>query len=172
VVWGSVVAIVVVTAAIWLSLFRALAFRTVPLGWKLLSLSGGLFVLLGIAFILSWEPTAGPYVVDQVYPFGSYLNTWIVSLGFTMVPFGLLFAGLALLAAQVQRRAVWVTLLFSWLMFWFPHVVVIASLLVDGAGETAVAGGPETIVIGVGGLVYLGVVGAGFFLSGQDYGTI
>jgi hypothetical protein len=170
VVWTTVTTVVVLAAVIWISMYRTLAFRSISLGWKLLSLSGAVFLLFGIGFVLSWQPAAGPYSVGGAYPFGSYLKAWSVSMGFAMIAFAVLFAGFAILAAQVKRRWIWLALLFSWLVFWFPHAFIALSLILDGGFSLAALRGPELVVAGIGG-VYLSVMGLGFFLSRKD-GTL
>ena len=76
-------------------------FRSAARGWQLLAVSGLLLALGGLGFAIRfWEPTPGPYLANELYPFGPYLNAWAVSFGFTWLSFGLLFIGLALLGAQ------------------------------------------------------------------------
>mgnify|MGYP001072359664 CR=1 FL=1 len=75
------------------------AFRPLALGWKLLCLSGIMFVLGGIVWILQWKPSTGPYLVGENYPFGGYVEAWQVSMGFAFVAFGVLFAGACILAS-------------------------------------------------------------------------
>ena len=101
------------------------AFRAAPLGWRLLSASGIPLALTGVNFILRfWHPTAGPYRANELYPYGSHLQTWAVSFGFAWLAFGVLFAGLALLGAQDSRPTVWLTLLVSWFICWLPHGII------------------------------------------------
>ncbi len=101
------------------------AFREAPLGWRLLSASGIPLGITGINFILRfWHPTAGPYRANELYPYGTHLQTWAVSFGFAWLAFGVLFAGLALLGATDSRRTVWLTLLASWFICWLPHGII------------------------------------------------
>ncbi len=122
-VWITVSTAVLIALAIFISLVPA--FRTAPLGWKLLSASGIPLAIAGLIFILRfWEPTTGPYRANELYPYGDHLQAWAVSFGFTWLAFGLLFAGLALLGSRSASRIVWLTLLVSWFICWLPHGVI------------------------------------------------
>ena len=112
------------------------AFRAAPFGWRLLSASGIPLSLAGLIFIIRfWQPTAGPYRANELYPYGNHLHAWAVSFGFTWLAFGLLFAGLALLGSRNGSRLVWVTLLASCFVCWLPHGVI--GLAFASAGHNA-----------------------------------
>ncbi len=107
-----------------LAAFRP-AFRRAARGWQLLAASGIFLALCGLGFVARfWEPTPGPYLANQLYPFGPYVNTWAVSFGFAWMAFGLLFAGLALIGSREGSRRIWVMLLMSWLLCWLPHAII------------------------------------------------
>ncbi len=134
VVWITVSTAVLIVLAILLTL--APAFRVAPLGWRLLSASGIPLSLCGLIFIIRfWEPTAGPYRANELYPYGNHLHAWAVSFGFTWLAFGLLFAALALLGSRTASRIVWAALLASWFICWLPHGVI--GLAFAWAGQNA-----------------------------------
>lgn len=123
IVWITVSVVVLLVFSLLLRLLPA--FREASLGWRLLSASGIPLGVTGVNFILRfWHPTAGPYRANELYPYGSHLQTWAVSFGFAWVAFGLMFTGLALLAVKNSRRIVWLTLLASWFICWLPHGII------------------------------------------------
>jgi hypothetical protein len=133
-VWSTIGAAVLIALAASLRLVPA--FRAASPGWRLLSASGIPLSLSGLLFVVRfWEPTAGPYLANERYPYGNHLHAWAVSFGFTWLAFGLLFAGLALLSSREARRAVWLTLLASWFLCWLPHGVI--GLAFAWAGQNA-----------------------------------
>jgi hypothetical protein len=122
-VWLVVGTAALLMAAMLLSL--APAFRAAPRSWRVLSASGLPLSVGGIGFAIRfWDPTAGPYLANRVYPYGSHLNAWAVSFGFTWLAFGLLFTALTLLGSRAASRVVWGMLLGSWLICWLPHGVI------------------------------------------------
>ena len=123
-VWTTIGVVVLVVASTLVGLHRSPAFGHVPLGWRLVSLSSLAVCLLGLLFMLSWRPTAGPYTVDVTYPFGSALQAWQVTVGFDWVAFGVLFAASALAAARLRVRWFRAALLVSGALLWFPHLVI------------------------------------------------
>ena len=101
------------------------AFRTAPLGWRLLSASGIPLSIVGVNFIIRfWQPTAGPYLANELYPFGNHLHTWAVSFGFAWLSFGLLFSVFALSGSSDKGRIVWFAMLASWFICWLPHGII------------------------------------------------
>jgi hypothetical protein len=125
-VWITTSAAVLIALAVLLCL-RA-TFRAAPIGWRLLSASGIPLSIAGLIFIIRfWQPIAGPYRANELYPYGNHLHAWAVSFGFTWLAFGLLFAGMALLGSRSTSRVVWVTLLASWFICWLPHGMIGAS---------------------------------------------
>jgi hypothetical protein len=132
--WITVSIAILITLAILLRLVPA--FRTASLGWRLLSASGIPLSLAGFVFIVRfWQPTAGPYRANELYPFGDHLHAWAVSFGFAWLAVGLLFAGLSLLGSRNASRVVWATLLASWFICWLPHGVI--GLAFAWAGQNA-----------------------------------
>ena len=80
------------------------AYGTAPLGWRILAHAGWPLSLAGAVFVLRfWVPTVGPYRANVRYPFGTHVNAWAVSFGFTWIAFGLLFTVLAVLASRHEH---------------------------------------------------------------------
>lgn len=131
----GVALLVVLVSLIWL---RS-AYHASTLGWRLLGWSGIALSLGGVGFILRfWKPTEGPYLANQVYPYGGHLNAWAVSFGFTWLAFGLLFFGLATLGAREARVTVWLTLLAVWMLCWLPHGVIGVAFAWAGSNEPSI----------------------------------
>jgi vacuolar-type H+-ATPase subunit I/STV1 len=106
------------------ALFRP-DFQDSPRGWQLLAGSGVALAIGGLIFIIRfWEPTPGPYLANELYPLGPYLNAWAVSFGFAWLGFGLLFVALALTGARWASRRIWFILLTSWFLCWLPHGII------------------------------------------------
>lgn len=123
IVWITVSISILIALAVLISLLPA--FRSTPLSWRLLSMSGIPLSILGVNFILRfWKPTAGPYLANELYPYGDAAHTWAVSFGFTWLAFGLLFTVLALSCSRNANRVVWVALLASWFICWLPHGII------------------------------------------------
>lgn len=155
-----------------------IAYRTVPLGWRILAHAGWPLSLAGAVFVLRfWEPTDGPYRANVRYPFGTHLNAWAVSFGFTWIAFGLLFTVLALLASRAEHvRPAWLALLAGWMVCWLPHGVIAVGFVVGGSDPRSVAdyrawgANPAGALILVGDalllLLHVGLSIAGFVLTG------
>lgn len=60
----------------------------------------------------------------ELYPYGSHLQTWVVSFGFAWVAFGMLFAVLALVGARESSRIIWIALLAGWFICWLPPGII------------------------------------------------
>ena len=118
-----------------------IAYRTVPLGWRVLAHAGWPLSLAGAVFVVRfWVPTGGPYRANVRYPFGTHLNAWAVSFGFTWIAFGLLFAAVALLASRAEdARPAWLALLVGWIVCWLPHAVIALGFVVGGTDPRSVA---------------------------------
>ncbi len=127
-----------------LAVFAALglmlpAFRSSSLGWRLLGASGLPLGVAGVTFVARfWNPTPGPYLANVLYPYGTHLNAWAVSFGFTWLAFGVLFAGLSLLGSRRAKLAVWATLVATWLVCWLPHGVIGLTFAIAGHNEPSV----------------------------------
>ena len=130
-VWGTVGAIALLIGIAWTGLFTASALQPIAWGWRLLSLWGAAFLLVGIGFVLSWRPTPGPYREAVVYPFGGELQAWQVTVGFDWLAFGVLFAGAVLAAARLKSRWLWTVVLLSVTLIAFPHVVIGLAFALD-----------------------------------------
>jgi hypothetical protein len=132
VVWG-VTALSAGLIATCVLLLRG-EWRQAERGWKLLASSGLPLALAGLVFIVRfWEPFPGPFVANEVYPLGPYLNAWAVSFGFMWLAFGLAFFALAL--RPRPRGRTWVTLLVAWTLAWIPHGII--GIGFATAGENA-----------------------------------
>jgi hypothetical protein len=116
------------TIRLWPDLRRA------PRGWQLLAASGLPLALGGLGFVVRfWEPTAGPYRVNELYPFGAYVNAWAVSFGFMWLAFGLAFFASALRVPPTGRT--WLALFAAWLLAWIPHGVIGIGFLGAGSNQ-------------------------------------
>lgn len=130
----------VLMLAIWSMLRLLPAFREAPLGWRLLGLSGIPLAITGLNFVLRfWHPNAGPYRANELYPYGTHLQTWAVSFGFAWIGFGLLFAGLAVLGAKEKRHDAWLVSLLSWFICWLPHGIIGIAFLWAGQNVESAA---------------------------------
>ena len=127
--------LIVLAAFTWL---RS-AYQSSTLGWRLLAWAGITLSLGGAGFIVRfWEPTKGPYLANEIYPYGAHLNAWAVSFGFTWLAFGMLFYGLATLGAREARLTVWVTMLAAWALCWLPHGVIGVAFAWAGSNEPSI----------------------------------
>jgi hypothetical protein len=107
-----------------LALFRS-DFRQAARGWQLLAVSGIALAVAGLSFVVRfWRPTPGPYMANELYPLGPYVNAWAVSFGFAWLAFGIVFVGLALSGAREESVRSWVVLLVSWVLCWLPHGII------------------------------------------------
>lgn len=122
-VWITVSITILIALVILTSLLPA--FLGASLSWRLLSASGIPLSILGVNFIIRfWNPTAGPYRANELYPYGDHLHTWAVSFGFAWLAFGLLFAVLAVSVSRNASRDMWVALLAGWFICWLPHGII------------------------------------------------
>jgi len=107
-----------------------------PVSWRLLGWSGVPLACSGLGFATRfWNPSAGPYIANKLYPFGGHLQAWAVSFGFTWMAFGLLFSGAVLLAWQNPSRRSWCLLLASWVLCLWPHAIIAIAFAWNGANQ-------------------------------------
>jgi len=139
--------------------------KRLPLGWKLLFLAGLLFIPGGLVWILQWQPTPGPYMVGERYPFGGYVEAWEVSMGFGFAAFGMLFAGASQAASKWRSRRLWIVMLISFALLMFPHGLIGVVFVLDD--PTLGNLGVSAIALPFS-LAWLGIVTAGFILSGKE----
>jgi len=116
--------------SIWMQ-FRSESLKPITLGWKMLWFSGIMFVPGGILWLTRWKPSLGPYMVGERYPFGTDLQSWEVSMGFAFIGFGVLFAGVSILAYKAKNKWAWIALLLSWALIMLPHALIAISFMID-----------------------------------------
>lgn len=132
-------------------------------GWKLLAWSGFWFIPSGIFLgLMAWQPTPGPYVIGEKYPYGPLTNAWQVSLAFSLIAFGILFVSLALVGERLKSRWLWFCLLVSTVLMLFPHIWLGVLLFLDDPTFTSF--GPWLISLPFSFLWGL-TMAAGFFLA-------
>jgi len=135
VVW-TVAAVSAALIAICLLVLRR-DVQSAPRAWQVLAASGVPLALGGLGFLVRfWEPLSGPYLANDRYPLGPYLNAWAVSFGFMWLAFGLVFFALAVLAAPTRR--LWCTLVIAWFVAWLPHGIIGVGFAVAGSNEASV----------------------------------
>ncbi len=100
-------------------------------GWRLLPFAGILYALVGLPFLLTGEPTGGPYREGERYPFGTELQAWQVTVGVDWLAFALLFAVAAAVARQLPSRSLRVALIVSGALIWLPHLVIGLAFAID-----------------------------------------
>jgi hypothetical protein len=111
--------------------------RSAPASWRLLACSGVPLAVGGLGFVVRfWKPTAGPYLANEVYPLGPYLNAWAVSFGFMWVAFGLILFMTAARGPHCGRT--WLTLLVAWFLAWLPHGIIGVGFAAAGSNEPSV----------------------------------
>jgi hypothetical protein len=111
--------------------------RTAPRSWQLLALSGIPLALGGLGFVVRfWQPTPGPYLANERYPLGPYLNAWAVSFGFMWLAFGLAFFALSVRGPHTGRT--WFTLLVAWFLAWLPHGIIGIGFMAAGSNVPSV----------------------------------
>lgn len=139
--WAVAVTATLATALYLIVLFRVNAASTLlPFAWRLLSWSGIPLSLAGLAFTVRfWRPSPGPFVANRAYPFGSHLNAWAVSFGFTWLAFGLLFSGATAYVARNKSWAGWALLAATWVLCWLPHVVIGIGFALAGDNRKSAA---------------------------------
>jgi hypothetical protein len=161
-----VIIVVLLAVGIWLIMqLRSVSLKSLTLGWRLLWLSGLLFVPGGILWLTRWEPSWGPYAVGERYPFGSDVQAWEVSMGFAFVAFGILFSGATILACKARSRWAWTALLLSWVLLMLPHAVIVLAFIIDDSSLGNLGASKFAIPFAV---VWLCIVVAGFVLSGRE----
>lgn len=112
-------------------------FRTAPRSWRWLAVSGPPLALAGLGFILRfWRPLPGPYLANESYPLGPYVNTWAVSFGFMWLAYGLAFFALAIRMPRDARS--WAVLLVTWILAWLPHFLIGVGFAVAGSNRPSV----------------------------------
>lgn len=138
--WAVVITLGVAAALLSIAVAEARPrYRGATLGWRVLALSALPLALGGAGFVLRfWEPTPGPYLANHVYPYGSHLNAWAVSFGFTWMAFGALFFAAVLYAAPAGGWPAWRALLAAWLLCWLPHGVIGIAFAIAGNNEPSV----------------------------------
>jgi len=146
-------------------------FRGAQASWRLLSLSGWFLSAFGLVWILrAWNPTLGPYRIGDAYPFGTHLQAWQVTFGFTWLAFGFLFFVAVLFAAGRPTRVAWATLLVSWLVCMLPHAVIAVALAWTGEETAQAVDLPERVSSEAQPLLIVATVAAAFLLLASSIG--
>lgn len=135
-------------------------------GWNLLAFSGFAYVLGGVLLVvLTWKPKPGPYAIGERYPYGGYLEAWQVSLGFAFLAFGILFGVGSLIGSKVRNKYLWLGLLASFVLMWFPHLFIgVAHVFEDPSLSNLGVWTKFTVPI----LAWMAIASFGFFLSWRD----
>ncbi len=150
--------------------------RVAPRGWQCLAGAGVTLSFGGLGFIVRfWEPLPGPYVANELYPLGPYVNAWAVSFGFMWLAFGLAFVALALRGHRTINT--WLAMMAAWILAWVPHGLIVVGFLAAGANERSVelyrgwaSEWNGLLALSVSGLIlvaHLGLSTVGFVLTGR-----
>jgi hypothetical protein len=115
--------------------------------------------------LLSWKATPGPYEIGRLYPYGSYLNAWQVTNGFSFMAFGLLFLTAVFAAAKYRSQLLWVVALGSYILMWFPHAYMGVAFF---AYDPSLVSLEMWLTVIPAILAWMLVSGLGFWLSGRD----
>ncbi len=150
--------------------------RVAPRGWQCLAGSGVALALGGLGFIIRfWQPLPGPYIANELYPLGPYVNAWAVSFGFMWLAYGLAFVTLALRGQRSFK--IWLAMIATWILAWLPHAIIVLGFLTAGENERSLelyrgwaAEWRGLLALSVSGLILVGHLGlslAGFVLTGR-----
>jgi hypothetical protein len=147
-----------------------LIFRAPDIGWRLLTWSGIWFIPSGTVSIwMSWQPTPGPYIIGERYAYGTLVEAWQISLGFSWVAFGLLFVGMALTGERLKSRWLWLSLLMSTMLVMFPHIWLGVMMVLEEPSLRDF--GPWLIALPFGFLWVL-AMGLGFVLASKFFSDV
>lgn len=102
-------------------------------GWRAFVAATVVMAVIGWFFAASMDPTAGPYVMDERYPFGRALRTWQVTVGFDWIAYAILFGVAGSVARRIMDRRLWAAIAVSFAILWFPHVAIGVAFVLDGA---------------------------------------
>jgi len=101
-------------------------------GWWIIAMGGVSYLPAGILLVaMAWQPTPGPYLVGERYPFGSYISAWLVSAGFAFAAFGLLFVALVVAVRKDANRMLLGLAFVGYLLMWLPHAWLGAAFIMD-----------------------------------------
>ncbi len=89
--------------------------------------------LIGLVFAQSMDPTAGPYAINERYPFGDTERTWQVTVGFDWIAYAILFAVAGVAVRRVGGRKLWVLMAVSFAILWFPHLAIGVAMALNGS---------------------------------------
>lgn len=89
--------------------------------------------LIGLVFAQSMDPTAGPYTMNERYPFGDTERTWQVTVGFDWIAYAILLAVAGVAVRRVGGRTLWALMAVSFAILWFPHLAIGVAMALDGS---------------------------------------
>jgi hypothetical protein len=89
--------------------------------------------IIGLVFAQSMHPTAGPYAMNERYPFGDAERTWQVTVGFDWIAYAILFAVAGVAVRRVGGGRLWALMGLSFAILWFPHLAIGVAMALDGS---------------------------------------
>jgi hypothetical protein len=112
---------------------RASGARARRWGWRLYWANVAVTGLVGLVFAQSMRLTAGPYTVDERYPFGDAERAYQVTVGFDWIAYAILLAVAGVAIRRTGGRGLWALFALSFVVLWFPHVLIGAALVLNGS---------------------------------------
>ncbi len=102
-------------------------------GWRAYGATVVVTALIGLVFAASMHPTAGPYKIDERYPFGDAERSYQVTVGFDWIAYAILLVVAGSAVRRVGGRTLWGLLALSLVILWFPHVLIGAAMVLHGS---------------------------------------
>ena len=101
--------------------------------WRLCLVASAGMGIFGLLLIASMDPTSGPYVAGDRYPFGDEQRTYQVTVGFDWLAYAILFAAAAAAVRGMRGRGLVAAIAVSFAVLWLPHALIAVAMLVNGA---------------------------------------